>query len=299
MTVILPPDQDQQPSPQPPPPPSPARRRWATAAAVLATIAVAVSVVVLAIVLAGDAPEPDPPPVPVPTTTAAPAPTPTATAPAPTTAPAPSVTVVPTTAPPATTPPTAAPTTAPPVVPPDASTAVWPTAAVATRYDDPLAAARGFATRFVGFADPVVGPYRAGDSRSGEVDVRPTRRGPVTTVLVRRMSDDRWWVLGAASADIQLDTPRAGDVLAPPSVALTGRALAFEGTVAVSVVDDASAEPLGTGWVTGGGDELRPFEGAVAIGRPRAERGAVVLTSDSAMDGSVMAASVVRVAFAR
>jgi hypothetical protein len=205
----------------------------------------------------------------------------------------------PTTTRPTTTPPTTAPTTAAPVVPPDAGTAVWPTASVGVRYQDPVAAARGFATRLVGFTDPVVGPYRAGDSRSGEVDVRPGRRGPVTTVLVRRMSDDRWWVLGAATADIQLDTPKAGDVLAPPSVTLTGRALAFEGTVTVRIVDDVSSEPLATGWVTGGGDELRPFEGTVELGRPGADRGAIVLTSDSAMDGSVMAASVVRVAFAR
>jgi hypothetical protein len=68
--------------------------------------------------------------------------------------------------------------------------------------------------------------------------------------------------------------------------------------VTVRVVDDTAGPPLGTGYVTGGGDELRPFEGTVGFAAPRTARGALVLTSDSAMDGSPMAASVIRVAFA-
>ncbi len=90
-------------------------------------------------------------------------------------------TVVETTEPPATTesptttdvvettePPT---TEAPPL--PDASEpAIWPWVDTDTRYTDPVDAAAGFATDFLGFDDPIVGEYLAGDNRSGEVEIR-------------------------------------------------------------------------------------------------------------------------------
>lgn len=298
MTAVLPPDDYDQPPPEAPPPPSRRQRNWATAAALLATVAVGIAAVTLAVVLTGLPPDPTPPaPTPI-APTAPPTAGPTT---APTTAP---TTVAPTTqpstpattTPPATTPPT---TTRPPRVPADAVVAVYPNAGRPVRFQDPITAARDFATVLVGFHHPVVGPYRAGDGRSGEVDLRPEPGGPLSTVLVRRMSDGTWWVLGAATAEIQLDTPVADDVLAPPSVTLTGRALAFEGTVDVHIVDDRTARPLGTGSVTGGGDEMRSFEGTVALAAPAAERGAMILTTASARDGDILTASVTRVRFAR
>lgn len=188
-------------------------------------------------------------------------------------------------------------TTAPPVtVPADASTAVFPSAGDDVRFDDPVAAARAFAADFVGFDDPVVGEFMQGDNRSGEVDVRPVADGPATTVLVRRLGDDTWWVLGAVTADIALDAPAAGEAVTSP-VALSGRALAFEGHVAVEVREDGNRRPIGTGFVTGGGDVMRPFAGEVAFSAPSADRGALVLLSLSAEDGRVWTAATVRVAF--
>ena len=221
-----------------------------------------------------------------------PAPVPSASA-GPTGSPSPTATPSPNTPSP-----TARPSpTGPPEAPADAVTAVWPPPSSGVRYPTPIAAAGGFALDLVGFRHPVLGSYRAGDARSGEVDVRPEAGGPVTTVLVRRMSDDTWWVLGAATDGVELDTPGAGDVVASP-VVLAGRAWAFEGHVSVRIVEDGFPTPLATGFVTGGGDTLRPFTDSFPLGTVHAAHGAVVLTTESARDGRVRTATVVRVALA-
>jgi hypothetical protein len=212
----------------------------------------------------------------------------------------PTTTEAPTTEPPTTAPATTATTVAPPPgpTPGEAATAVFPDPSTSPGFDDPVAAARAFAVDFVGFTDPLVGDFMQGDARSGEVEVRPTASGPATTVLVRRLgTDGSWWVLGSTTSDITLDTPAAGDTITSP-VTLTGSALAFEGHVSVEVRRDGVREPIGSGFVTGGGDVVRPFSGEVAFtGAAPGERGALVLLTDSAEDGRVRQAVVVRVAF--
>jgi hypothetical protein len=122
----------------------------------------------------------------------------------------------------------------------DTSTAVWPFASSSTRYATPTDAARGFAVEFLGFVEPSVGELRQGDLRSGEVDIRFRGTGPVTTVLVRQLGpDDSWWVLGAATANIQVTAPTAGSPISSP-VALAGTSTAFEGTVQVQVREDGN-----------------------------------------------------------
>jgi hypothetical protein len=215
---------------------------------------------------------------------------------------APQTTAAPTTEPsttattePSTTAPTTA-TTAPEPV--DTSTVVFPGPSSGVRYDDPVDAARGFAVDFVGFTDPLVGAFARGDARSGEVQVRPTASGPVTTVFVRQLgTDGTWWVLGSATANIAIDSPDPGDAIASP-LAVRGSALAWEGVVNVEVRQDGSRQPLGTGVVTGGGDTMRPFAGEIDYSSPTADRGAVLFISHSAMDGRVWQAGVVRVSFA-
>lgn len=180
----------------------------------------------------------------------------------------------------------------------DTSTAVFPDAASGTRYDDPVDAARAFAVDFVGFADPVVGEFMQGDTRSGEVEVRPTADGPVTTVIVRQLgTDGSWWALGSATADITVDVPGTGDAITSP-VTVSGSARAFEGTVLVEVRQDGSRSPLGTGFVTGGGDIPRPFTGQVDFSPPTADSGALVFLTTSAEDGQVWQAAVLRARFA-
>src|SRR5262245_4886547 len=211
---------------------------------------------------------------------------------------APPTTETPTTAPPTTAPTTAPPTTAAPTVPPavDTTTAVFPSAD-ATRYGDPVAAARAFAVDFVGFTDPVVGPYRAGDNRSGEVVIRAKSTGPATTVMLRRLgTDGSWWVIGAATENVTVTSPEAGEVIGNP-VTVTGSALAWEGNGKGEIRQDGTRAPLGTGVFTGGGDVVRPFSGSVGYTTPSQPYGALVLVTHSAEDGRVWQATVLRVAF--
>lgn len=193
---------------------------------------------------------------------------------------------------------TAAPTSAPTTTPApevDHTTAIWPAAGASARFTDPVAAARSFATAFLGFESPVVGSFLAGDSRSGEVEVRPRTDGPVTTVLVRQLSGaDTWYVLGSTTAAIEITSPAALATIRSP-VTVRGAAHAFEGTVQVEVRQDGTAGPIGEGFVTGGGDQMRPFEGTIGFDPPTASFGALVLLTRSAEDGQVWEAAAIRV----
>lgn len=181
----------------------------------------------------------------------------------------------------------------------DTAPAVFPAATGTTRYSDPVVAANAFVTEFVGFTDPFVGSFRQGDSRSGEVDVRPFADGPVTTVFVRRLgTDDAWWVIGAATTNIAVTEPTALATIASP-VALAGTSTAFEATVQVQVRVDGRPEPIAEGFVMGGANgELGPFQSSLAFPPPGTGAGAVVFFTVSSEDGSILEAAVVRVRFA-
>ena len=187
-------------------------------------------------------------------------------------------------------------TLSPTTSPVDTSTAVWPFASSTTRYSDPVAAARSFATEYVGFTNPVVGEFRQGDARSGEVPVQARTTGPITTVLVRQLGDS-WWVLGASTPNIQLSSPATLTAISSP-VRLQGASTAFEATVNTEVRQDGSTQPLGTGIVMGGANgQMGAFDGTLAFNRPSGASGAVTLLTRSAEDGSVTEATVVRVKF--
>lgn len=85
---------------------------------------------------------------------------------------------------------------------------------------------------------------------------------------MRKLSDDTWWVLGAATDDIVLDDPVPGTAIDDPLM-LSGQASAFEGTVQVSVFERGDVDALGEGFVTGSGSgEPGPFEGEVRWENP-------------------------------
>ena len=174
----------------------------------------------------------------------------------------------------------------------DPAQAIWPRVDTAQRFDDPVSAAQSFVIEFVGMVDPVVGEFQQGDTRSGEVPVQPQADGPVTTVLVRQLEDDTWFVIGSATDEVRLDTPAAGADIECP-VHLTGEALAFEGTVQVAVRDDVSTAPIGTGFVTGGGGPAAPFDGTVDCDLSGLDDGvhygSIVLTTEGGEDGRVLA----------
>ncbi len=175
-------------------------------------------------------------------------------------------------------------------------TAMWPWVETDTRYDDPVEAATGFATDFIGFEEPIVGAFMAGDNRSGEVEIRSFANGPVTVVFVRQLTaDDSWWILGAASENITIDEPEAlAEVTSP--LAVSGTALAFEGTVEVQLRADGNGEPIVEGFVTGsGGPEPGPYTETFEFTSPGDIGGALVMSSLSSEDGSVIEASARRI----
>lgn len=183
-----------------------------------------------------------------------------------------------------------------PTAPVSDPTVVWPSPGAATRFESPDAAARDFATTFLGFASPVVEAFQQGDSRSGEVPVRPAESGPVTTILVRQVgSGEDWSVLGAVTEDIDVTTPKAGETIASP-VQVAGLARAFEGVVNVEVREAGKPTALGSGVVTGGGDAMKPFSGTIAFEAAGATNGALVFYTRSARDGSVWSATAFPVA---
>ncbi|MFM7616954.1 MAG: Gmad2 immunoglobulin-like domain-containing protein [Actinomycetes bacterium] len=184
-----------------------------------------------------------------------------------------------------------------PTAPLDTSNAVFPVGA--STFTTPEEAARSFAVDYVGFTAPIVGTLAAGDARSGEVPVRATSRGTVTTVLVRQLDGRHWWVLGASSPNLVLESPAAYEVISSP-VTLRGRSTAFEAQIRTEVRQDGAAPPLGSGTAMGGSmGEMGPFTDVLSFTAPSAGSGAVMLSTRSMMDGTIAEATVVRVAFAR
>ncbi len=173
---------------------------------------------------------------------------------------------------------------------------VFPDPGTSQRFDDPVAVATAFVSDFLGFTSPIVGEFAQGDSRSGEVEVRPFVEGAPTVVLVRQLEDDTWFVIGATTDSIRLATPATGDTIASPQ-ALTGAAYAFEGTVNVRLYVDGTQEPIAETFVTGRGDGvLGDFDGELEFtDTTGATHGVLVLTSEGGEDAAPIAAQVIRV----
>jgi len=176
--------------------------------------------------------------------------------------------------------------------------AVWPFATITPGYPDPVEAARTFAVTYLGFVDPVIGAFQQGDSRSGEVNVQASPSGPVTTVLVRILtSANTWWVLGASTPNLHLESPVALATISSP-VVLSGQSTAFEATVNVQIRQDGTVTPLKEDIVMGGANGVMgPFSKTIAFAHPTAKAGAIVLKTMSAKDGNISEASVIRVSF--
>ena len=169
----------------------------------------------------------------------------------------------------------------------------YPSPTTSQRFDSPESAARSYATEVLGFTELELGEFREGDSRSGEVPISDRPGGPETSVLVRQMADETWFVLGSTVADIQVAEPSAQDAVGSP-FETSGTALAFEGTVSVVVLtqDDPGA-PIGEGFVTGSGvPPAGPFEGEISFTPPTEDTaGVLVYRTHSAEDGHVQQAT--------
>ena len=192
--------------------------------------------------------------------------------------------------------PTTEPSTTVAPVPDQVRTAMWPWFDTDLRYADPVEAAVGFASDYLGFVDPIASEFMAGDSRSGEVEIRSVDTGPATVVFVRQLTDDdSWWILGAGSENITIDEPEAlAEVTSPLTV--SGTALAFEGTVDVQLRADGNGEPIFEGFATGsGGPEPGPYSETFEFTSPGETGGALVMLSLSSEDGSTLEASAMRI----
>lgn len=179
-------------------------------------------------------------------------------------------------------------------------------------YRDPVATARDFAVKYLGMDNPVDFPSRSTGPGTVEVPMgfrygegrTPVPNPRATFVVVVRQlgaqgASGPWTVVEATASNILVTTPKAGDEVGSP-VRVTGQAHAFEGTVNVQVREDGmvAGQALGRGFVTGGGDQLRPYSGDITFRSPGKPGGAIVLTELSAADGQgILRATVVKVRF--
>lgn len=168
----------------------------------------------------------------------------------------------------------------------------YPAPGTSQRFDSPEAAGAGYARDVLGFTELVVGEFREGDSRSGELPISDREGGIETIVFVRLMEDDTWFVLGSQTEDITVDAPTARDDVSSP-FETTGQALAFEGTVDVIVRTQDDPALIGEGFVTGSGTPpAAPFEGSIEFDPPSADTpGIIVYRVLSAEDGHVVQAT--------
>jgi hypothetical protein len=169
-----------------------------------------------------------------------------------------------------------------------------------------ITAARRFLVDVVRMDRPADGPFRwVGD---GNAEATFYSRSPAdepvlgvpTVVALRRAAAGGWEVTGTRADVVQVDTPTSGQPVTSP-LRVTGRVHVFEGNVVVRVLVDQGGNTveIGQGFVTGGGDELRPFSGDIKFTPPNPGTGWVLFTEPSAADGRIVLATSIRVEFAR
>ena len=186
--------------------------------------------------------------------------------------------------------------------PPDGAT---PTLAEAQRV------ARVFLSDVVGMRNPVFVTSRWRSDFIATVDFRTqvgqdrSVAGPLSRVVLGK-GKTSFSVLGVTTDTIVVDRPASA--ITPSDLAvvtspltISGRALAFEGTVNVRVlqVKSGTVRRLGAGHVTGGGDTMRPFTGEIAFAAPSTDTGWVVASALSAYNGAVTKTTAIRVAFTK
>lgn len=133
--------------------------------------------------------------------------------------------------------------------------AVWP--AAGTVLTSPEAAAASFVETAIG-VPAQLGEFMAGDSRSGEIELRfagnPDATPVVRSTLLLRMlgPDDGWFVIGAVGDHATIDTPTSAATVPAGPVEVSGSARGFEGLVVVEAFRPGEAEPLDRQTAQGG-----------------------------------------------
>lgn len=132
------------------------------------------------------------------------------------------------------------------VAPPLEQPAIWP--ASGAYFDLPELAAADFVVRVLG-VPPVLGPFMAGDSRSGEIEVLSpggslTGRG---VLFLRQLGPlGGWFVTGIGNDVAAVATPAQGDTVSAGPLTVQGTGYGFEAAISVSAYVAGNPVPLDT-----------------------------------------------------
>lgn len=112
--------------------------------------------------------------------------------------------------------------------------------------------------------EPNLGEFRAGDSRSGEIDVLGPEEAPGVraTAFVRQLGpEDAWYVIGAASEGVEITAPETGATVPAAPLTVEGLGRGFESTINVRALLAGDGTELDSAIGVGGpfGD-LEPYE---------------------------------------
>ena len=170
------------------------------------------------------------------------------------------------------------------------------------RFEDPAATAAAFARDHVGMLDPVVGQVEDDEDGGATVELRPRGEGGepapaggASTVVSLRSYPTAggatvWTVVGARSPNIVVDEPAPGvEVGAADRVLrVRGRGTGYEGSVRAAVLQDGlrPSDVLGEAvGIMGSMGEVGPLSLDVALGAPTEPGGALLVTTDTGLDG--------------
>ncbi len=197
---------------------------------------------------------------------------------------------------------TAAPATTTTVPPLLGQPALWPAPGVV--FTTPEEAATDF-VRSVFSVEPVLGPYQAGDQRSGELEVfTPGEAEPLSRslLLMRTLGTaGGWFVIGAVSDAVTITTPEVNAEVPAGALTVEGVAEAFEGTVVVTAFPAGRADQVLDQVVTqGGATSPSPYRATLDLsGAAPGEVIAVVVRGDTGLDQDPGEFSAIPVVIAR
>lgn len=142
--------------------------------------------------------------------------------------------------------------------------AVWP--APGHGAGTPEQAAADFVAEVLDVS-PRLGPFRAGDTRSGEIEVLAPpetdngRPPTVRSVLILRQFESGWFVIAAVSAGVELSAPAQGAEVAAGPLTVSGTGRGFEALVVVEAFVAGERAAIAQVLAQGGSAEaLAPFE---------------------------------------
>ena len=158
--------------------------------------------------------------------------------------------------------------------------AIWPAAEVV--FKTPDEAAKDFVTKVLG-VPPVLGEFKQGDARSGEMEVFSPGEGDAGTPVVRGLlqlrqlgRDDGWFILAAVNDNASITAPVSLAEVATQPLTVEGVARGFEANVVVTafVAGDAGARLDEA--ITQGGASATPEPFSVSLDLSGASPGDVI-----------------------